>query len=160
MNQRPTFSISDFQPSDLDELVALDARLFGADAWSRYDFNMMNRQRRRIFWVAREGARLAGYIGAFPRWRTGYIASIGVDIPYQRQGLGRQLMQGVQQIFFQLGLREVKLHVRVDNAPAVAFYQRLGYAVVKTIPHYYADGAPGLLMRLRLKSGEYLLSGF
>src|SRR5512134_577812 len=99
MIDRSRFLISDFQPCDLDELVALDARLFGTDAWSRYDFNMMNRQRGRIFWVAREGARLAGYIGAFPRWRSGYIASIGVDTPYQRQGLGKQLMDGVQRIF-------------------------------------------------------------
>jgi ribosomal protein S18 acetylase RimI-like enzyme len=36
--------------------------------------------------------------------------------------------------------RAVRLETAVDNLPALTFYKRHGYDIVKTIPRYYSNG--------------------
>jgi [ribosomal protein S18]-alanine N-acetyltransferase len=151
-DQSAQFAITKFKPADLDTLVRLDTRLFGPDGFSRTVFKQFVRQPHSIFWVAWSGSTLAGYIVATLMGRTGYVASIAVDIPFQRQGLARRLLAGVHEVYRQRGAVEIKLHVRAGNAPAIALYRKLGYEIEKTIPRYYADKAPALLMRLVLES--------
>ena len=44
----------------------------------------------------------------------------------------------------------VALETAVDNLPALSFYKRHGYAVVKTWPRYYSNGVDALVMRKEL----------
>ena len=48
------------------------------------------------------------------------------------------------------GIELIRLEVRLDNEPGVAFYRRLGYAVQGTIPGYYQGRIDAVRMTKRL----------
>ena len=70
--------------------------------------------------------------GAEPRL---YIMTIGVLKPYQRQGIATKLFN--KMIEENKEIKEVYLHVHVENPSAVEFYKKLGFEIVETIPDYY-----------------------
>lgn len=145
----PEVVFADYDPPDFDALVALDARLFGEDAFTAFVFQRLLRAYGLVFRVARADTVLAGYAAAYMiggTWRLGYIASLAVDLPFQRRGIGLFLMQQVHTRLLAQGALMVKLHVRASNGPAVALYRKLGYTVQRGVPGYYTDGGDALLM--------------
>jgi ribosomal-protein-alanine N-acetyltransferase len=64
--------------------------------------------------------------------------TVGVLPAYQRQGLGRLLVEhAIAEGQKQAGITEVHLHVREDNAAAQAFYERIGFTRGETLVGYY-----------------------
>jgi predicted GNAT family N-acyltransferase len=53
------------------------------------------------------------------------LRQMAVATEYQRQGLGRTLLSGVEILLLGEGVKTLTLHVRLS---AVGFYRRLGYA--------------------------------
>lgn len=88
------------------------------------------------------GERVVGcalLLADHPEPRTGQIMQVAVDPQRQGEGLGRQLIIAIEQFAFaSLGLDELICHARHN---AIAFYERLGWAVVSEeftevgIPH-------------------------
>jgi ribosomal-protein-alanine N-acetyltransferase len=73
------------------------------------------------------------------------IHTIGVDKAHQGQGVGRVLLDGLLDI---AGGDTVFLEVRTDNAPAIALYQKAGFAVMGLRKRYYqVSGADAYTMR-------------
>ena len=89
--------------------------------------------------------QLIGFVAAEPhRWRRRVtIATLGVDPAWRRRGIGERLMRECEGKFDRPRFR---LQVRKSNSPAVRLYQKLGYAIVDDLPHYYGDGEDGYLM--------------
>ncbi|HWH82422.1 MAG TPA: GNAT family N-acetyltransferase [Burkholderiaceae bacterium] len=54
-----------------------------------------------------------------------------------RRGVGRALVAWLERSARVAGVREVVLEARVNNLPARAFYARLGYREISTLPGYY-----------------------
>ncbi|MGB2695790.1 MAG: GNAT family N-acetyltransferase [Dehalococcoidia bacterium] len=63
--------------------------------------------------------------------RLGYIATIAVHPDYQRRGLGEALMRWAFAWFRWQKLRSAALTVSTWNAPAIALYRKLGFAVTE-----------------------------
>lgn len=61
----------------------------------------------------------------------GYIATIAVHPDYQRRGLGEALMRWAFAWFRSQKLRSAALTVSAWNAPAIALYRKLGFAVTE-----------------------------
>jgi GNAT superfamily N-acetyltransferase len=78
-------------------------------------------------WVAADGARLAGFLGAAQADGCGFILELGVLPSHAGQGLGRQLISACEAWARQAGLRALTLatfrHVPW-NAP---YYARMGF---------------------------------
>ncbi|TGE17811.1 GNAT family N-acetyltransferase [Hymenobacter elongatus] len=74
------------------------------------------------------------------------VRYMAVDPTYQGQGVGRQLLDYLEQAARQLGLTECVLHARES---AVAFYQRQGYHLVAS-SHTLFGSIPHFLMRKEL----------
>jgi ribosomal protein S18 acetylase RimI-like enzyme len=77
---------------------------------------------------------------------VGKIITIDVAPPAQHTGLGTLLMSSAEAELKQAGCDYVSLEVAVDNEPALRFYKKHGYSVLKVLPHYYLDSIDGLLM--------------
>ena len=77
---------------------------------------------------------------------VGKIITIDVAPPAQHTGLGTLLMSSAEAELKQAGCDYVSLEVAVDNEPALRFYKKRGYSVLKVLPHYYLDSIDGLLM--------------
>jgi ribosomal protein S18 acetylase RimI-like enzyme len=81
---------------------------------------------------------------------VGKIITIDVAPPAQHSGLGTLLMSSAEAALKHAGCDYVSLEVAVDNEPALRFYKKHGYSVLKVLPRYYLDSVDGLLMGKRL----------
>mmetsp|Transcript_21546 Transcript_21546/g.68561 ORF Transcript_21546/g.68561 Transcript_21546/m.68561 type:complete len:270 (-) Transcript_21546:50-859(-) len=64
-------------------------------------------------------------------WRP-YVASLAVDRAYRRRGVARCLVGEAERVARSWGHGEVLLEVSAQNEPALAFYRREGYRVVRS----------------------------
>ncbi|MNP46781.1 putative N-acetyltransferase YjcF [compost metagenome] len=67
-------------------------------------------------------------------------------LDYRKHGLGRVLIDKLEQMAVADGLEKAKLHAQVQ---ASGFYERLGYAPASEV--FMEDGIPHLLMTKKLK---------
>lgn len=147
------------EPGDLPALLAIDAACFEADI--RYS------RREMVQFMSLPGAgtlvaealdprtargpgqappALAGFILAVAQRRGGHIITLDVLPEHRRAGLGRRLMEAAETQMLSSGAVMVQLEAAVNNAPALAFYRRLGYRAVKKLPGYYPGGLDGLML--------------
>jgi ribosomal-protein-alanine N-acetyltransferase len=78
---------------------------------------------------------------------SGEIIRITVRADLRRQGIAGRLLAAVEDVWGSAGVVEAWLEVRVDNAPAIALYERRGWTPVHRRPRYYSDGTDALMMR-------------
>lgn len=133
---------------DFEELWALDQRCFSKDiAYSREELHYYLRHKSAICLLACEGQQLRGFILGHPEARGfGHIITLDVDASARRSGLGSELMRALEAKFAMAGCKSIFLEVAVNNGPALAFYKKHGYTVMKTLRRYYPGNLDGLLM--------------
>lgn len=85
------------------------------------------------------------------------VLTVGVAPWARRQGVAQGLMAAAIAVSREAGAQAMFLEVDVDNAPAIALYERLGFQRAGLRRAYYDRGAGGrsdaLVMRLDLTSG-------
>ncbi|WP_336782472.1 GNAT family N-acetyltransferase [Paenibacillus illinoisensis] len=74
------------------------------------------------------------------------LERICVMMDYRKHGLGRVLIDKLEQMALDQGLKKAKLHAQVQ---ASGFYERLGYAAASDV--FMEDGIPHLLMTKQLQ---------
>jgi [ribosomal protein S18]-alanine N-acetyltransferase len=98
--------------------------------------------------VAGVGGRIAG----FGIMRYGdddaHLDLLAVAPPYQRLGVGSQMLRWLEKCAIVGGTFRVALEVRAGNQGAQRFYQSLGYRVCAELPGYY-QGIEGALRMAR-----------
>jgi ribosomal protein S18 acetylase RimI-like enzyme len=65
---------------------------------------------------------MAGYDG-----HRGWIYYLAVDPDYQRQQIGRRMMETAESALQKRGCPKINLQVRASNRTVIAFYKRLGF---------------------------------
>ena len=81
------------------------------------------------FLVAERGGEIVGTVMAGYEGHRGWINYLGVAPALQRGGLGRRLMAEAETRLRAAGCPKINLQVRPDNRVAIAFYERIGFAV-------------------------------
>ena len=148
---RPRVSLRDFTPADFDALWELDQRCFTPEiAYSREELQLFLDYPGTFTLLAEDAGQIAGFILTQVHKKHGHVITIDVHDAYRRSGLGSQLLQAAETRLCGLGKEGVALEVAVDNLPAITFYKRHGYSVIKTIPRYYSNGVDALYMTKRL----------
>lgn len=144
-------------PEDFDELWRIDQQCFEPGiSYTRRELSWyMNL--RGAFTIAGETRRgkakwkIAGFaVGQQPRRGLGHVVTIDVLPDARRTGLGTRLMQEIESRLKADGCETIFLETAVDNLPAIRFYKRLGYSVIKTIPRYYLGKIDALMMSKEL----------
>src|SRR5262249_48030578 len=135
------------QDSDLDQLVALDARSFSRiDRYRRREWagllnESLSRGPSRIV-VARSGGQIIGAVVVAPDVERMHIriTSLAVEPRHRRTGVARRLICAAlaEQ---SAALRTASLEVREANTGARALYEKLGFRVSRRLRRYYGDGA-------------------
>jgi len=87
----------------------------------------------RLWWVARDGDELAGFVMC--DWKRhgdwGWVASLGVREPWRRRGIGEALLRAAFGEFARRGERRVALGVDAENPTgATRLYERVGMRVI------------------------------
>lgn len=68
------------------------------------------------------------------------IEYIGVDQNHKLNGIGRRLIDHIETYTRQLNRHLVRIETASRNLPAQAFYQKLNYTLISTIPNFYNRG--------------------
>jgi len=132
---------------DLPGVWALEKACFGRDAWSFLELGLALISPN-VRLKAMSGERLVGLVVGEPHPYEGFawIATIGVHPEFQRQGIGASLLAEAEA---RLKVPLLKLTVRQSNTPAIALYQKFGYAPVSHWERYYSGGEAGVVMEKR-----------
>ena len=150
--------------SDVPRIMALERALFGRSAWTelmvREELDAPGR-----WYVGVDGddlvrgdagltapSRCIAYAGLWFDGDVAQVMTIGVAPAAQRRGLGSVLLDALVTRARALGAESVVLEVRVDNAPAIALYERFGFVVLGRRKRYYQpEDVDAWTMRLPLR---------
>ncbi len=82
---------------------------------------------------------------------SAHLNLLAIDARYQGRGIGRRLVEWLEQCARVAGTFIVSLEVRLSNEDARAFYRKLGYTELARIPRYYAGREAAMRMSRDLR---------
>ena len=85
-----------------------------------------------ILFFAWAGEEIVGHLACHPAIPT-HFWCVEVSPTHRREGIGCYLMETAEGQLRQRGIQEVELAVEIDNKPAIAFYEKLGYSCFGTV---------------------------
>lgn len=155
------------------QMAALEADLFGRGAWSeqsiRQEFHAPARtylfdiddfgivdcaaaDRPGADGFAAKQSVVRGYAGFWYDGDDAEIMTIGVGKQFQRRGIAASLMEALIARAREQGAQRMLLEVRIDNIPALALYERFGFARMGLRKRYYQpEGIDAYTMSLDLE---------
>jgi ribosomal protein S18 acetylase RimI-like enzyme len=83
---------------------------------------------------------LLGFIIGYPSGRTGIIYTLDVHPSCRRQGIGRALIQSIEEKLRSSGARTCRLEAASANPAALCLYKGEGYKEGELIRDYYGNG--------------------
>lgn len=102
--------------------------------------------------VAREDGQLAGFgIMTYHESRAN-LDLLAVKLRYRYQGIGRQIVQWLEEVALTAGIFTVYVQVRQINIGAIKFYQKLGYRTLNEQAGYYHGIETGVIMSRDLRN--------
>ena len=157
---RRSFTLRDVRKEDFPQLWRIDRACFAPGiAYSRGELAAYIACRNAFTLVAemsgghalKDASNIIGFlIAEHDRRGVGHIVTIDVLPQSRRSGLGRELMRQAEERLRAAGCTAITLEAAVDNVAALTFYQRLHYAILRTMPRYYNNAVDGLLLRKEL----------
>jgi ribosomal protein S18 acetylase RimI-like enzyme len=152
------FRLRPYVHNDFEQLFKLDQLCFPPEiAYSRAELSSYVERKGSFTLIAEDtegktnAEKIAGFVTVeMTREGYGHIITIDTRPEHRRKGLGTLLMAGAEKKIKALEGFMVALEVAVDNTPAITFYKRHKFHVLKTLPRYYNGKVDGLLMTKRL----------
>ncbi|MFZ1136705.1 MAG: N-acetyltransferase [Candidatus Korobacteraceae bacterium] len=142
------FVIRDYRAADFDRLWRIDQLCFPPGiAYTQMDLTGFILRRKAITLVAEfpRGSEFAGGIAGFvvaqPIRNIGRILTLDILPEARRFGLATRLMQKCEERLRTGGCKQIFLETAVNNQPAIQLYEKLGYAILRTLPLYYPTHA-------------------
>ncbi len=130
---------------DLGSVHQIEQVCFGQDSWPLPDLIAVLTLPNVVRLKAVIDGRIVGFVAGDQRGKTdiGWIATLAVLPAYQRQGIGRALLNACEE---KLRSPRIRLCVRTDNLIAIHLYHQEGYRTIDLWPNYYKDGASALVL--------------
>ena len=120
------------------QVAALEKQCF-SDPWSESSVASELSNPLSAWLVAMDGDVLAGYVGSQSVMGESDMMNIAVDAHYRRQGIAQALVEALVAQLKEKGNHSLTLEVRISNQPAIALYEKLGFAQVGRRPNYYRN---------------------
>lgn len=136
-------------PGHIPQIAALEKRCFPADPWSEALFRgALENPAAAVLLAQGEGGAVLGYAVLSVVLDEGSLDNIAVAPEYRRRGVADALL-GALTGFGRERLAALMLEVRPSNAPAIALYEKHGFAAVGRRKNYYdAPREDAVLMTL------------
>jgi ribosomal-protein-alanine N-acetyltransferase len=138
---------------DAAPLAAMSRRLVEAGlepSWNAERIERHIRHEDSVVAIARVRNQLAGFAIMQYGDTTAHLNLLAVEPAHRRSGIGRRLVQWLEQSAIVAGTFTVNLELRADNAVANRFYEALGYREVGRIRGYYQRVEDAIRMRREL----------
>ena len=144
-----TYRIVPMTAAYLPQVAALERRCFPADPWSEELFrDALDNPHTAILLAEGKDGTVLGYAVLSVVLDEGNLDNIAVDPDARRQGIADALLSALTG-FGRDSLSVLMLEVRSSNAPAIALYEKHGFAAVGRRKNYYdAPKEDAILMTL------------
>lgn len=140
MSRKVDISVTLAAPADAAPIAAMSRELIEAGlpwSWTPERVARNLRQPETLVLTARDGERLAGFaIMQFGDERA-HLSLFAVRPDYQRQGIGRRMLEWLTESALTAGIASVHLELRETNLNARHFYLKQGFAETMRISGYY-----------------------
>lgn len=121
--------------ADIPQVAAIEKELF-TQPWSEQAFaDELNNSTASIV-VAQAGGEIVGFADMREIAGECYINNIGVKASHRRKGIGRELMQALEDNATE-SAEFITLEVRQSNEAAIMLYKSMGYIKVGTRRGFY-----------------------
>ncbi len=143
-------TVREWRKEDIARIAALERVCF-SDPWTVADLEACLAFAIYRHVLLEEDGVLIGYACETVLFDEGEIANVAVSPEYRGQGLGKRLMDWLEERAKNEGVEKLFLEVRVSNAPALALYKARGFEPLSVRKKYYPDGEDALVMTKRIK---------
>lgn len=143
--------ITAMTPLHLDQIMVIEHACFIAP-WSKstYYRELVSNPYASYFVAMKDDDIVVGYAGTWLILDESHITNIAVAPAWQRQGVGKKLMEHLLCISLGQGAKSITLEVRRSNTEAQNLYDSLGFVVAGVRRGYYTDNQEdALIMWLR-----------
>ena len=124
--------------ADLDAVVAIEQDVY-PHPWTRGNFRDSLAAGYQC-WVAECGGAIAGYCVVAMAADEAHLLNMSIAAPWQRRGIGREVLGFVLRLAREAGSARILLEVRPSNEAARALYTAAGFAAIGTRRDYYPAG--------------------
>jgi ribosomal-protein-alanine N-acetyltransferase len=150
--------------ADAGLIAAMSARLieYGLpQSWTERRVTTHIGSRNSVVLTARDDGRLVGFAIMHFRDSSAHLNLLAVEPELQRKGIGRRLVEWLEESAIVAGAFDISLETRADNADALNFYLMLGYHETGLAPNYYSGLVDATLMardlRVNTQFGDSLI---
>ena len=119
--------------------IAAIEKLCFSDPWSENSVASELENRLSLWLVALDGDTVAGYVGSQSVLDEADMMNVAVHPDFRRQGIAEALVSGLVEHLKAMGSHCLTLEVRASNAPAIALYEKLGFAEIGRRKNYYRN---------------------
>jgi ribosomal-protein-alanine N-acetyltransferase len=137
-----------WEETELNQILKIEQSSFNKfDAYTLEDFKRWYGFNPDLCLVAEIDRSIAGYLVSRVLKDKLDLASLAINPAYRRRGVGAALLEYAEMQMEKYKLKVIELEVRKTNSIALAFWQRMGFAVFGSQPDFYEDGEEAVLMR-------------
>lgn len=121
--------------ADLDAIMEIEPHIY-SHPWSRGNFSdsLVSGY---SAWVLLDGTKIIGYALMMMVLDEAHLLNLSVAKDYQKQGLGRQLLEHMITIAKKHDAANMFLEVRPSNISAIALYENIGFNEMAVRRGYY-----------------------
>ena len=135
-----TVTIRRMIPEDVDEVISIEEKSFGAHHWSKDSFMQeLNNELAWYYSIISSDGKLAGYAGTWHILDEAHITNISVSPEYRRRSYGEALLKKIIEDCYSEEIKYITLEVRVSNKTAIGLYSKYGFTSFGTRKKYYQD---------------------
>ena len=125
--------------ADLDAVIATEDSIY-PHPWTRGNFADSIAAGYHC-WIVECGGGIAGYTVVSIAAGEAHLLNLSVAAPWQRRGIGRDILNFVLKLARDYGVKKVLLEVRPSNTGALALYAAGGFSRIAVRRGYYPAGA-------------------
>lgn len=120
-------------------IAKIESELFD-DAWDALAVHsVLSQFGAGVLIVENDDDELMGYVIYQIVFEVAEILRIATDTDFQKQGVGKGLLDEFDKLCGEKGAERILLEVRADNAPAIRLYERQGFYQIDVRKGYYKD---------------------
>jgi [ribosomal protein S18]-alanine N-acetyltransferase len=92
-----------------------------------------------LYFVALAEGQVVGYVGIWTILDEAHITTLAVAPLWQKQGVGKMLLEHIMAQALARGATRMTLEVRMSNYHAQELYKKYGFVACGVRPNYYTD---------------------
>lgn len=132
---KPQYQFRQMRFNDLDAIMAIEPHIY-SHPWTRGNFSDSLNSGYSA-WVLEHHAKIIGYALMMIVLDEAHLLNLSIAKAYQKQGLGRYLLEYMIRTAQQFKSANMFLEVRSSNKSAIALYENIGFNEMAVRRGYY-----------------------